>query len=239
MASKVLIVFGIKHKVIDVVGYNIQLVVLARNNDNLIWVKHSIRHELDSAFYETHGNDDALHVDSFLEVAGVEVHGRLQERHKLTELHLTQEVLELFGVWLGQIIALREHLVDVQSMLPHQVLHAVRKPHFGCQSLCSFEVIQLLETGCLEFERISALCCVQKVESVDSVIVRILKVFDRIFNPAFREESLAHVAIQTEHDEDFRVLVNFGVFFPESCDCFSGSLFNLVNLQILRDFALV
>jgi hypothetical protein len=59
----------------------------------------------------------------------------------LAELHLTQEVFELLALEVGQIIALWEHLIDIQVMLPYQVLHSVRQPNFGGERLGPFKMV--------------------------------------------------------------------------------------------------
>ena len=50
----------------------------------------------------------------------------LQERNELSKLELIQEIFEFLALKVGEVIRLREDVVYIHFMLPHQVLHVVR-----------------------------------------------------------------------------------------------------------------
>lgn len=121
----------------------------------------------------------------------------------MAELHLTQEVFELLALEVGQIIALWEHLIDIQVMLPYQVLHGVCQPDFGGERLGPFKMVELLEACRLEFESIARFGRVQEVESMNSVVVGVFEVFDWIFDPSmFVCESISHILILPKDSEN-------------------------------------
>jgi len=51
-ACEILVTLGVHNEIIDVITYHVELVVLARDEDLLIWIKNSIAHQSDSTFHE-------------------------------------------------------------------------------------------------------------------------------------------------------------------------------------------
>ena len=164
---------------------------------------------------------------------------RLEKSYKLSKLYFAEEVFEFFRVWLCQIVALREDFIDIHSMLPHQVFHAMSQTYLCRQRLRTFEVIELLKPCSLKFEGISALCRVQEMERMNSIIGGVVEILNGIFNPSFRKKRLPHISVKSKDDENLSVLVYLGVFLPEAGDCICCSLFNLVWSKVFWDLALV
>jgi hypothetical protein len=65
----------------------------------------------------------------------------------LTKLKVFFPVFDFLACKIAEIIALWERLINVNGMLPYQVLHIMSKPYFGGKSLSAFEVVDVLE-GC-------------------------------------------------------------------------------------------
>jgi hypothetical protein len=158
----------------------------------------------------------------------------------LAKAKLTQEVLELLRVEVSEVITLGEHLVDVHVVLPHQVLHAVSKAHFGRQSFGALEVIHLLPVSGLEFKSILTLGCVQKVKGMNSVVIRVVKVLDRVLNPLMLVgERVSHVLVLSKHRIDLLVWIQLRVLPTESLNGVLSSFGHLLWAQILTHVLLI
>jgi hypothetical protein len=80
---------------------------------------------------------------------------------------ILHEVLHLISLDVAQIVALREELINVEAVLPHQVLHVVRQPDLGSQALSPLKVVQVLtQTEVGDAEAVLALRAVQQVEGI-------------------------------------------------------------------------
>jgi hypothetical protein len=77
------------------------------------------------------------------------------------------EVLHLISLDVAQIVALREKLIDVKAVLPHQVLHVVSQPNLGSEALRPLKVVQVLtQTEVRDTEAVLAFRAVQQVKGV-------------------------------------------------------------------------
>lgn len=132
----------------------------------------------------------------------------------------------------GEVIALRKYFVDVQVVLPDQVLHVMSQPYFGGQSLSPFKVVYLLERCSLKSECISRFRCIQEMECVNSVVGSVIKVFDWVFNPASFCHGITQILILPKYSKDLLSGVKLRIFFPEPVNGLIGSLLRLVWPEI-------
>lgn len=94
-------------------------------------------------------------------------------------------------------------------------------------------MINLLKGSCLVLESIATLRCVAKVEGVDSVVVWIIKVLNRILHPSMLlRKGIAHILVLSKHDEDLLAGIDV-VFLPELFDGFVSSLVDPLLGQVL------
>lgn len=191
-----MVVLAVQKKVVNIVADEIKVIVLTWNEYLLIGVQDCVAHQEDPAFEKADGDGNPLQCLGFSQILRRHLQRALQECHKLAKLDLTQEVFELLALKVSQIIALWEHLIDVQVMLPYQVLHGVCQPNFGGERLGPFKMVELLEACSLEFECIARFGGVQEMKSMNSVVIGIFEVFDRILNPSmFVCQSISHILI--------------------------------------------
>ena len=223
-------------KVIDIITNEVQLIVLTGHHYCLVRAQEVLAHELDAAVHIPYRNDYPIHI--LLQVGLRHIHCRLQARHQLPKLHLRHEILEFLAIRIRQIVALREHLVDVGVVLPNEVFHIMRQSHLGSQCFRALKMINLLERGRLVLEGISALGGVAEVESVHSIVICVIKRINRILNPPMPPHRIPHILILSQHNKYFLGGINV-IFFPKLLNCISSPLIHLLLRQIFTSALLL
>lgn len=152
---------ALNHCVINIVWNLVELVVLARHDQSLVWIQDLVAHHFAPSLYEGQTCYHFVHHSRLAEISHRKKQRALQKGNQLAELEFLHEVFELLAGCVRQVVALRKHVVDVHEVLPDQVLHVVGQADLGGQRLGSFEVVDLLERGGLPSARVSALGCIK------------------------------------------------------------------------------
>ena len=95
-------------------------------------------------------------------------------------------------------------------------------------------MINLLKISRLKFEGVSRFCCIQEMESVHPIVVRIIIIRDGVFDPAMSDKSITHILILSQNSEDLFRWVKLGILFPESLNGLICSHIDLLLGEVLN-----